>query len=58
MSDQTPPPFEQQVTFIYCSDLEAAWRFYREILGLTPGRHPIEVQRFLDPAWPEVGAGG
>ena len=30
-----PPALEQQVTFIYCPDLAAACRFYREILGLT-----------------------
>ncbi|MEM7226450.1 MAG: VOC family protein [Pseudomonadota bacterium] len=29
------PPFAQQVTFVYCTDLEATCRFYREVMGLS-----------------------
>lgn len=30
----TPPPITQQVTFLYCADLDAADEFYRGLLGL------------------------
>lgn len=30
----TPPPIDQQVTFLYCADLDAADAFYRGLLGL------------------------
>ncbi len=30
----SPPPFEQFVTFVYCRDIDAAARFYGELLGL------------------------
>ena len=30
----TPPPFQQQVTFLYCPDLDAADAFYGGLLGL------------------------
>ncbi len=29
-----PPPIDQQVTFLYCADLDAADAFYRGLLGL------------------------
>jgi hypothetical protein len=28
------PPFAQQITFVNCSDLEAATAFYRDVVGL------------------------
>lgn len=30
----TPPPIDQNVTWVYCNDLEATCRFYRDTLGL------------------------
>lgn len=30
-----PPAFDQQVTFLYAEDVEAAWAFYQDVLGLA-----------------------
>jgi catechol 2,3-dioxygenase-like lactoylglutathione lyase family enzyme len=32
----TPPPIDQQVSFIYTRDLARSARFYAEVLGLEP----------------------
>jgi len=36
MAEKLPvkPPFGQQITFINCSDLDAATAFYRDVIGL------------------------
>ena len=31
-----PPAVDQQVTFLYCQELDASTKFYREVIGLTP----------------------
>lgn len=29
----TPPPIQQQITFLYCKDLSHSARFYEEVMG-------------------------
>ena len=36
MPAEPPPPIDAQVTFLYYADLDAAARFYRDVLQLQP----------------------
>ncbi len=48
-----PPPFEEQISFVFVSDLERSHRFYVETLGLRPAldQGMCRIYRVTDTAY-------